>query len=388
MMDVTHSPRLSFDRAAIALALLLSLAATACGNDDEANAAGRQQPATITIAPENVAIVTVQKIESGPDVSGSLAPDREATVRAEVGGAVLQTLVDQGARVSVGTVLARLDDTAIREAFLSARSGMTSAQANADIARRDLERARTLVEAGAIAARDVENASRTNIAAASTLADAKSRLTAAQEQLNRTTIRAPFAGVVSVRSVNAGDLAVPGAPLFTVVDPSSMRLEGSVPAEQVSSVRLGMPVTFTVQGYPGRTFTGRITRINPVADPATRQVRFVAWIPNQGNTLVGGLFAEGRIASESRTAPVVPLTAIDQRSASPMAMRIRNGRAERVTVGLGLRDAATETVEIVSGLAAGDTVLLGAAQAVDQGARVQVRAVSDAATSAVVPASR
>ena len=388
MMDVTHTPRSRYRRRAIALVLLFSLGAAACGGDDEAEAAGREEPATITVAPDNVAIVTVQKIESGPAVSGSLAPDREATVRAEVGGTVLETLVDQGTRVSAGTVLARLDDTAIREAFLSARSGMTAAQASADIAKRELERAQKLVEAGAIAARDVENASRASTAAASMLADARSRLTAAQEQLNKTTIRAPFAGVVSVRSVNAGDLATPGAPLFTIVDPSSMRLEGSVPTEQVSSVRLGMPVTFTVQGYPGRTFTGRITRINPVADPATRQVRFVASIPNQGNTLVGGLFAEGRVASESRTAPVVPMTAIDQRSTTPMAMRIRKGRAERVTVGLGLRDAATETVEIVSGLAAGDTVLLGAAQAVDQGARVQVRAVTDAAPAAVVPTSR
>lgn len=385
MKDVTLTPR-GARRAALGI-VLLSLGAVAC-RGGEADAAAAREDTEVVIAPENVAVVTVRRIESGPAVSGSLAPDREATVRAEVGGPVLQTLVDQGTRVSAGAVLARIDDTAIRDAYLSARSGLTAAQASADIAKRELERAQKLLEAGAIAARDVENASRANSAATSMLADARARLTAAQEQLNKTTIRAPFAGVVSVRSVNAGDLATPGSPLFTIVDPSSMRLEGSVPTDQVSSVRLGMPVTFTVQGYPGRTFTGRITRINPVADPATRQVRFVASIPNQGNTLVGGLFAEGRVASESRTAPVVPTTAIDQRSTTPMAMRIRNGRAERVTVGLGLRDAAAETVEVVSGLAAGDTVLLGAAQSVDQGARVRVQAITDAAATTVVPTAR
>ena len=386
MTETTLLPR----RAATATALLLGLAfaVAGCGKGSEEARAEGTSDGEIVISPENVAVVAMQRIESGPAVSGSLAPDREATVRAEVGGPVLQTLVDQGTRVSAGTVLARIDDTAIRDAFLSARSGMTSAQANADIAKRELERAQKLVEAGAIAARDVENASRANTAAASQLADARSRLTAAQEQLEKTTVRAPIAGVVSIRSVNAGDLASPGTALFTIVDPSSMRLEGSVPTEQVSAVRLGMPVTFTVQGYPGRTFTGRITRINPVADPTTRQVRFVASIPNTGNTLVGGLFAEGRVASEAHTASVVPMTAIDHRSASPTTVRVKNGKAERIGVGLGLSDAVTETVEVTRGLAVGDTVLLGAAQAIDQGARVKIKAVSDAAATAATPSSR
>jgi membrane fusion protein, multidrug efflux system len=364
-------------RAAVATLLLAGAltAASGCKKKDDAEAA--ETAKAVVIGPQEIAVIAQRRIETGPSMSGSLDPDKEATIRAEVGGAVLQTYVDQGTRVSAGTVLARLDDTAIRDAFLSARSGVTSAQTSADVAKRELERAQKLVAAGAIADRDVENARRASIAAESQLADARARFSAAEQQLAKTTIKAPFAGVVSVKSVNAGDLATQGSPLFTVVDPTSMRLEGSVPADQVSAVRLGMPVNFTVQGYPGRSFTGHITRINPVADPVTRQVRILASIPNDGNTLVGGLFADGHVASEARTGIVVPASAVNQHDFVPTVTRIRNGRTEKVAVGLGLQDSGTETVEITKGLTVGDTVLVGGAQGIAPNTVVRVRAVDD-----------
>src|SRR6185503_848751 len=107
------------------------------------------------------------------------------------------------------------------------------------------------------------------------------------------------------------------------------------PAQSLSAVRIGMPVEFTVGGYDNRRFSGRVTRINPSADPATRQVRIIATIPNAGAALVGGLFAEGRVASESRTAPVVPIAAVDERGVRPWVMRINRGRVERVEIELG-----------------------------------------------------
>ena len=290
---------------------------------------------------------------------------------------MLQTFVDQGTRVGVGTVLARLDDTAIRDSYLSARSGVTAAQTAADAAKRNLDRSEKLVAAGAIADRDVETARTQAQAAQSQLADAKARFAVAEKQLDKTTIKSPIAGVVSVRSVSAGDLASPGAALFTIVDPSSMRLEGSVPTDQISAVRLGMPVTFTVQGYPDRSFTGRITRINPVADPTTRQVRILASIPNAGNTLVGGLFAQGHVSSEARTGLVIPSSAVNQKDFVPTVTRVRNGRAEKAAVTLGLEDSGTETVEITKGLAAGDTLLVGGAQGLTPNTIVRVRAVND-----------
>ena len=369
--------RLMPRRAAVATLLLSGAFATlgACRKKDAAEAA--EATNAVLVSPQEIYVVSEQRIETGPSMSGSLDPDQEATVRAEVSGAVLQTYVDQGTHVGVGTVLARLDDTAIRDSYLSARSGVTAMQTAADAAKRNLERSEKLVAAGAIADRDVETARTQSLAAQSQLADAKARFAAAEKQLDKTTIKSPIAGVVSVRSVNAGDLASPGAALFTIVDPSSMRLEGSVPSDEISSVRLGMPVTFTVQGYPGRSFTGRITRINPVADPTTRQVRILASIPNAGNTLVGGLFAQGRVSSEARNGLVIPSNAVNQKDFVPTVTRIRNGRAEKAAVSLGLEDSGSETVEITKGLAPGDTVLVGGAQGLTPNTVVRVRAVSD-----------
>jgi RND family efflux transporter MFP subunit len=161
-----------------------------------------------------------------------------------------------------------------------------------------------------------------------------------------------------------------------------MRLEGSVPAEQLSQVKLGAPVTFTVNGYPGRTFTGKVTRINPTADPATRQVRIVVSIPNAEGRLVGGLFANGRLASESHTGMLVPASAVDSRSNVPAVFRIKGGKVERVAVQLGLRDEGAERVEIASGVQVGDTLLLGAAQGITAGTVVKVSSPSDQSTSA------
>jgi RND family efflux transporter MFP subunit len=358
-----------------ALAATTVVAAAGCRRGDaNAEPAGTD---SVVIGPENVVIVTQQEIRTGPALSGTLAPEREATVRAELTAPVVQTMIDQGQRVSEGQLLIRLDDAAIRDQVLSARSAVTTAQANLTVAQREQERNDALLKAGAIAERMVEQSRAQVTAAQAQLANAQAQVASAEKQLANTRITAPFAGIVSERSVNAGDVVSPGTALVTVVDPSTMRLEASVPAEALSAVRVGAPVDFSVTGYPNRHFTGRVTRVNPIADPATRQVRIIASLPNAGNTLVGGLFAEGRVSSESHQASVVPQSAVDERGLRPSVERLKNGRTEKTEVTLGLRDAATETVEVTQGLTPGDTVLLGAARGISAGTPVRVSAPMD-----------
>lgn len=378
-MSIVTMPLTRIRRLSPVVALLAIGIVAGCKKDSDANAA-TPTVATVTVGAENVAVAKQQEIQSGPTISGSLAPEKEARLSAEVPGAVVQTYAEAGQRVTRGQLLARLDDSAIQQAFLSARSTMASAQSGASNAERELGRARTLVAAGAIAERDLENATTANTAAQAQLAAARAQVAAAEQNLGRTRITAPFTGIVATRTVSAGDVVAPGAPLFTVVEPGSMRLEAAVPAEQLASVRVGAPVSFMVNGYPGRTFTGRITRVSPVADPTTRQVQILATIPNAGNTLVGGLFAEGKVASESRSGLVVPANAINERGIAPVAMRIKGGRVEQVTVQIGLRDAVAELLEITGGLAVGDTVLVGAAQGISAGTRVTIGSVADRAS--------
>ena len=359
---------------AVLLGLSALVAVSACSKGDDAAAAERAKNEAMVVGPENITVATNGAIMTGPSISGTLEPEREAVLRAQVSGSVLQTYADQGQAVNAGAVLARIDASGIQDAYTSARAGLVAARNAADVAAKDLARNQKLLAAGAIAERDIDQSRRSSIAAQAALEDANSRLASAEKAYRSTTVTAPFSGVVSERPVSAGDVVQPGSALFTVVDPSSMRLEASVPAEQLASIRIGVPVNFTVSGYPGRQFVGRITRINPTADPTTRQVRIYVSIPNAGRALVGGLFANGRMSSATKTGLVVPASAVDVRGSAPTVMRVKQGKAEKVQIQIGLSDQSSETIEVISGLVAGDTLLLGAAQGITPGTAVRVSA--------------
>lgn len=354
------------------------LALAACGKSAD-DAQAETTPVAVTIGPEAVTVVERQRIATGPAVSGTLAAEKEANIRAEMSGTILSTHADEGSRVAPGTLLARLDDRTVQDQFLSARSAHTVAKNAADLAARELARFERLATAGAISQRELEQARQNNEAAQGVLADARARLSLAQDQLDDARVRSPIAGIVSEKSVSAGDVVSPGTALFKIVDPRSMRYEASVPANQLTMIRVGAPVSFAASGYPGRTFEGRITRVNPTADATTGQVRIVVSVSNPGSTLVAGLFADGRVAAESHDGLTVPSNAVDQRAVKPTVVRLKAGRAERVEVELGIKDEERGRVEITKGVVAGDTLLVGAAVGISPGTPVRVGAPTDQA---------
>ena len=166
---------------------------------------------------------------------------------------------------------------------------MRSAESALEVAKRNQERSERLEQAGAVPERDLETARLNATNAEGALEDARARLAAASKQLEDTRVRAPFDGVVSDRHVDAGDVVQVGAELYTIVDPRRLRLEASVPAEQLDRLKIGSPVEFTVSGSDRRV-TGQIDRINPVVDPTTRQVRIYASVPNGEQVYAGGPF--------------------------------------------------------------------------------------------------
>jgi len=353
------------------LVLALLTAVTGCGPASGADTGTGEAP-VLTVTPENVAVVERRELRSGPAISGTLEPERQAMLRAEIGGAVTAVQAEAGQTVRAGELLVRLDDIAIREAARSAESAVRVGREQADQARRNLARAERLAAAGAVSEQAVEQARAGLLAAEAGLADAESRLSAARQQVERAAIRAPFAGVVSARPISLGDVVQPGALLVTVVDPASMRLEAAVPLAALSTIRTGTRIDFTVPGYPDRVFIGTVDRVNPTVDPATRQVRIGARIPNTGGALVAGLFAEGRVAIATSTGLVVPFAALDQRGVAPVLLVLRGGRTVSVTPRVGLRDETLELVEILEGLMPGDSVLLGSARGIAPGTAVRV----------------
>ncbi|MEQ1693232.1 MAG: HlyD family efflux transporter periplasmic adaptor subunit, partial [Gemmatimonas sp.] len=168
----------------------------------------------------------------------------------------------------------------------------------------------------------------------------------------------------------------------TIIDPRSLKVEASVPTSALADVRVGAPVIFTVNGSD-RQLEGRITRVSPMVDPQTRQVSLLATVPNAQNALVAGLFVEGRVAAEKRVGVLVPEKAVDQTGITAVVMRLKGGKVERVEVQLGVRDEGAETLEIRSGIAGGDTVLLGAARGISVGSHVVVSTPKDAPAAPV-----
>ena len=345
--------------------------AAACGGPQTSAASSPASASVVQLAPENVVTAAVEEISTGPLVSGELTPAREATVRAQVGGSIVSLSVDRGLLVRAGAEVARIASRDLEAAMSSAESAVKSAEAVLAVARTEAQRTAALVKGGALAARDVEQAESAVASADAQLAAARARQRSVWQQLDDTSVKAPFSGVVSARPASVGDVVAPGTELFTVIDPSSLRLEALVPSDQIAEVRPGAKVRFTIRGVAGE-LVGSVDRLGPVADPITRQVSIFVSIPNTGGRVIAGLFAEGRVETASRRGVVVPTSAVDESGVTPVVTIVRDGKAHVRPVTLGLRQAETERVEIASGVAAGDVLIVGSARGVADGTPVHI----------------
>lgn len=371
----------------LAAAAAVALAAGACSAAPEA--IGTDTPAAVEVGRENVVRPEAGQIVVGPLVSGELRAQRQATVRAELSGPVLEAPLEEGQAVRAGALVARIAARSLEDARRSAESavrsaeaGVRTAEAQLAVARRELERSEELVEAGAIADRDLDVARQSVTAAESQVtaaeaqvADAGARLVAAEQSLADAELRAPIDGIVAEKAVSVGDVVSPGTAVVTIIDPSTLELEASVPSERLAELEVGLPVLFEVRGA-AEAFEGRIVRISPQVDPATRLASIFVSIPNTGMRLVSGLFAEGRVVRESAHGTIVPSAAINETGEQAWALRVRDGVTERVPVTVGLRDPQTERVLVTSGIAPGDTLLRGPAQGIAPGTAVSLDAAA------------
>ncbi len=331
----------------------------------------------IKLAPEDIVVLARGELQTGPRISGTLQAASRAVVRAETQGSVVAIGPELGQRVKRGDLLARIEAKALGDVNASARSGVESAQAQYDLAQREVQRTEALVKGGAVAQRELDRAKSQLTAAGAAVKQARAQLASSQSQLGDATVKSPIAGVVARRAVSAGDVVSPGTELYEVIDPKTMRLDASVSSEDLSLIAPGKSVDFAVRGYPGQKFEGTIKLVAPAADPITRQIQVLVEIPNAEGKLVAGLYAEGRVSVEKREGLIAPLSAIDTTGDQPTVLRVKNGIVERVIVALGVRDERSEVVEMTSGVAAGDVLVLSRAQKnVAPGAKVELPAAN------------
>ncbi|HEY1150447.1 MAG TPA: efflux RND transporter periplasmic adaptor subunit [Pseudoduganella sp.] len=367
------------------IVLAVASALTACGKSDKApegakasatakaDAKDEKKLATLQIAPEDLVTVESNALATGPVITGSVQPERKADLRAEVGAVVMQVYKENGEAVKKGDLLVRLDDTSLRDAMNSAQEAVRASTQSLEQAERMFQRNKTLRASGMASAQALEDAEIRRNNAQSDLAAAKARLVAANQQLSRTLVRAPFDGIVSERKVSNGDTAQIGKELVKVVDPNSMRFEGRVSADKVGIVKAGQSVLFAINGYPGQNFSGKVKRVDPAANPVTRQVEVLVDFTGNNQPRVAGLFAEGRIEAETSSVLMVPESALIKQGDNTYAWKIKNSALQKVNLGIGQRDARSGNWAVQTGLAVGDQVLRAPGSGFRDGQKVELQ---------------
>jgi len=372
----------------ISLLLALALALAGCGKgpaDAQKGAAGAPaQP--LLISAEDVHTVRNAALASGPSITGSIQPERRADLRAEVPAIVMQVLKENGDTVRRGDLLVRLDDTAIRDGLASAEAAARASGQALEQAERQHERMKTLRGSGMASAQALDDAEARRNNSQSDVEAAKARAVVARQQLARTEVRAPFDGVVTDRKVSAGDTTQIGKELLKVIDPASMRLEALVSADHVGEVRAGQAVHFRVNGYGEQEFAGKVRRVNPSANPTTRQVEVLVDLVGDKQPRLAGLYAEGRVETASAASLTLPATAVVRDGDKALAWRVKDNKLQRATLSVGDRDPRTGDIIVKSGVAEGDRVIRYPTALLKDGQTVQAAAPdkSSAVASTVV----
>lgn len=340
---------------------VLTAALAACGGSKTSNeaAAAVADTGALLLGAEDVALAREAEVGNAIQLSGALRPRDVAVLRAQVPGTISELRVDNGIRVQAGQRLLTIRAAGVVSQAAGAKASVAAAEAGLAVARKQLEAADALFTAGAMSAIEHQSARASFEAAQAQVAAARAQATSADEVAGHTSVVAPFAGVISNRRKQSGEPVSMGDELLTVVDSRTLELPGQVGVADASRVRTGQTVTFTLDAFPGETFTGKVARMDPVADAGTRQVGVYINLPNANGRIVGGQFARGRIDLGVVRAVVVPTTSVIQGadSAASAVYVIEGGKLVRRSVKVGPRDDAAGVVAIISGLSAGEQVL-------------------------------
>jgi membrane fusion protein (multidrug efflux system) len=337
---------------------VLVLVAAACSKGkDAAGGPGGDPGGAGGMPPSPVEVVAARQdtVVDAIQANGQVEAIQSIELKPEQEGRIVKLPVTEGADVAAGQVLIEIDD---RE--LAAQ--VARAEAERDLAQQALSRTRDLLEQKASSTADLEQAEAT---ARSTQAD----LDLLQLRLQRTRVRAPFAGVVGQRYVSLGDYVTTGSRLVSLQTVNPQRIAFTVPERFATRLKRGQHVSFRVAAVPGQEFVGEVDFVDPVVQLPARTILIKAVVPNGRRQLQAGMFAEARLATETRPqAVVVPEDAIVPLQSVNYVWVAKEGKAARREVVLGVR--TTGFVEIRSGVEVGDQVVVGGQERLFEGAGV------------------
>ncbi|HEU4630020.1 MAG TPA: efflux RND transporter periplasmic adaptor subunit [Gemmatimonadaceae bacterium] len=344
--------RWAITAAILTLALLVAGTVARARMGDAPAGAGAGPAASMPPMPVDVDTARRDTVVDAVRATGRIEAVQAVELRPDQEGRVTRLLFREGQVVAAGTPLVRIDDAVLRAQAERAR-------ADRDLAHQQLARVHRLRAENASAPADLERAE-----AAARVADAA--LALLELQIARTTVHAPFAGVVGQRFVSAGDYVTTATPLLTLqtVDPQRAVIE--VPERHALRLRPGQTIEFTVAAQPERLFRARVDFIDPVVQDANRTIVVKARAPNADRLLRPGMFVEARLATATRAdAVVVPEDAVQPLRTANVVWAVVDGRASRRVVQLGAR--AQGVVEIVGGVSPGELVVVGGLERMAEG---------------------
>ena len=336
------------------LLIAVSCLLISCSKPDNARSA-RPESAPRAV---RVAHAELRPMERIVHVVGTMSAHEEATIGAQVAGQVEKIHVDIGDRVTAGQELALIDKASYEVLAQQSAANLARANASAVNAAQSLKRIQDLQKDSIASASELDQAvaevgqAQADVKAAEA-ADAIARL-----NLERSRVKAPFDGAIAERVANAGNFVSVGNPIVRVVKTDPLRLKLDVPERGASSVRVGQSVRVTVEGDTN-VYRGRLVRIAPAIRESDRMLLAEADVPNPGALRVG-LFAQAQIiVSQQDQGISVPSNAVTTFAGLEKIVAILDGKAAEKSVTTGRR--GPDWVEIVSGLKAGDRVVLNPA---------------------------
>ncbi len=341
------------------VALLALLAA--CGGSDAKDAkGGGGGRGGAQVLPVEVSAAFTDTVIDAIIATGEIEAMQRIELRPDVEGRVIEILAREGATVSKGTPLLKIDDAELQ-------AQVARATADRDLARQALERTRLLLAEKAAAPADLERAEASSRAATASLDLLALRL-------DRTVVRAPFAGVVGQRLVSMGDFVTSQSRLLTLQTVTPARINFSVPERYAAALKMGQEVSFQVASLPGKTFTARVDFVDPVVTLPGRTITVKAITPNSGGTLQPGMFLEARLATAMRAnAVVVPEESIVPTAGATYIWVQQDSTVTRREVELGVRSPGF--VEIRRGIEVGDRVVVGGLERLVEGVTVKATTV-------------
>lgn len=306
-------------------------------------------------------------------MSGSLKAVNSAVLKAKVAGELLELLPREGDRVAAGQLLGRIDASDAELRLRQAEHNVEAAQAQVDLAHRQLDNNRALVGQGYISATALDNSVASHNGARANLQVAQSGADIARKAVGDTRLISPITGQVAQRLAQPGERLPVDARVIEIVDLSRIELEAALAPQDAGALRLGATARLEVEGV-SEPVAARIARINPVTQAGTRAVLVYLALqptPAQARALRSGLFARGTVELGRSNLPALPVSAVHVDESKPYVLVFEAGTLVRRTVVLGERGNSPgsndEWVEIRSGVNVGAQVLSGAVGTVPSG---------------------